>query len=260
MASETIDETDIATEEVLGITITTVVDNETAQPGLSNVWGLSFHVDIQFPGRIEALLLDTSGSAQVFRHNVKALGLEFSNLRALVISHFHHDHFGAIEPALELIQHTDLVAYLPAHHGTLESTLSRANIRRVIADESHIIRSGVATTGALGPQKLKEHGVVFNVESVGLVLLTGCAHPKVQRLLQAAKKAFPGRSVHAVIGGFHISTEEEGRSAGEFFQEEDVRLVSPCHCTKKAAKDAIRKIVGENVYHANGSGTTFTIQ
>jgi 7,8-dihydropterin-6-yl-methyl-4-(beta-D-ribofuranosyl)aminobenzene 5'-phosphate synthase len=252
--------TDAVAEEVLGVTITTIVDNQVAQSGLSNVWGLSLHVNFQFPGRTEALLLDTSGSAQVFRHNVQALGLDFTNLRAIVITHFHHDHFGAIEPALELIQHTDLIAYLPSRHETLESSLSKYGVRRMFAEEAHSIRSGVSTTGALGPKKLKEHGVVVNVESVGLVLLTGCAHPKVGRLLQAAKKVFPGRSVHAVIGGFHLKTEEEGTLVGELFQKERVKLVSPCHCTKKVAKEALRTIVGDDVYRENGSGTTFTIQ
>ncbi|MFX1509153.1 MAG: MBL fold metallo-hydrolase [Promethearchaeota archaeon] len=259
MASETMVAPDAIAEEVLGVTITTVVDNQSAQPGLNHVWGLSLHVNIQFPGRTEALLMDTSGSAQVFRHNAQALNLDFTNLRAIVISHFHHDHFGALQPALELIQHTDLVTYLPAHHDALELTLSQSNIRRIVAEEASIIRSGIATTGALGPKKLKEHGVVINVESVGIVLLTGCAHPKVRRLLQSAKKVFPGRRVHAVIGGFHLKTEEEGVNVGELFVHEDVNLVSPCHCTHKIAKEAIRRTVGDDVYRENGSGTIFSI-
>jgi len=251
--------TETFAEEILGITVTTLVDNTTAKSGLHNVWGLSLHVEVEFPGRREAILFDTSGSAQVFRHNAKALDVDFSNLCAIVISHFHHDHFGAIQPALEMIQHTDLVAYLPTRHDAFEQTLSQGGIHRVFGEEPQMIRSGVSTTGALGPKKLKEHSVVVNVESVGLVMLTGCAHPKVVRLLQAAKKVFPGRPVHGLIGGFHLKTEKEGFALGELLQQENVKLVSPCHCTKKPAKEAIRSIVGDTVYRENGSGTTFTI-
>jgi 7,8-dihydropterin-6-yl-methyl-4-(beta-D-ribofuranosyl)aminobenzene 5'-phosphate synthase len=260
MASEIAQETDAISEEVLSVIVTTLVDNQTAQPDLHSVHGLSLYIEIQFPGRSDAVLLDTSGSAQVFRHNAQALNLDFSNLRALVISHFHHDHFGALAPALELIRHRDLVAFLPANHDAIEQTLSEANIRRQIAEESRLIRSGVTTTGALGPKTLKEQGIVVNVESNGLVLLTGCSHPKVGQMIKAAKKVFPGRPLQAVIGGFHLKTEEEGQAAGELFVKEGIRLVSPCHCTSKEAKAGIRSVVGEAVYRENGSGTTFELR
>jgi 7,8-dihydropterin-6-yl-methyl-4-(beta-D-ribofuranosyl)aminobenzene 5'-phosphate synthase len=256
MASEIAMETGTVEEEVLSVIITTLVDNQIAQPGFSSVHGLSLHIEVGFPGRSDAILLDTSGSAQVFRHNVQALNLEFTNLRALVISHFHHDHFGALAPALELIRQSDLVAYLPANHDAIEDTLREADIERRIAEESRLVRSGVATTGALSSNALKEQGLIVNVESFGLVLLTGCAHPKLEPMIQAAKKVFPGRPLQALIGGFHLKTEEEGMKAGELCLSENVRLVSPCHCTSKDAKIGLRATVGEAVYRENGAGTT----
>jgi 7,8-dihydropterin-6-yl-methyl-4-(beta-D-ribofuranosyl)aminobenzene 5'-phosphate synthase len=260
MSSETAMETEIIEEEVHSVIVTTVVDNQTAKPGFSSVHGLSLHVEVEFPGRSDAILLDTSGSAQVFRHNAQALNLDFSNLRALVISHFHHDHFGALEPALELIRPSDFVVYLPTHHNTVEETLRELGIQRRIAETSKVIRSGVATTGALGAYSLKEQGLVINVESYGLVLLTGCAHPKLEPLMKAAKKVFPGRPMQAIIGGFHLGTKQEGIRVGELFVKEDMRLVSPCHCTSRDAKAEIRSIVGETVYRENGSGTSFVFQ
>ncbi len=149
---------------------------------------------------------------------------------------------------------------MPDHHDKIELTLSNAGVRRVISEEAKLIRSGVSTTGTIGPKNLKEHAVVLNLESVGLVLLTGCSHPKIGRFIQAAKKIFPGRSLHASIGGIHVKTEEEGRVVGELFVKEGVKLVSPCHCITKHAKAAIRKEVGDAIYRENGSGTSFTIQ
>ncbi|MFW9832255.1 MAG: hypothetical protein ACFFD8_10825, partial [Candidatus Thorarchaeota archaeon] len=101
--------------------------------------------------------------------------------------------------------------------------------------------------------------MIMEMESTGLILLTGCAHFKLSHILKAVKKVFMGRPIHAVIGGFHLKTEEEGVIAAELFKKEGVRLVSPCHCTKKPAKEALREILGEAVYRENGSGTTFAI-
>jgi 7,8-dihydropterin-6-yl-methyl-4-(beta-D-ribofuranosyl)aminobenzene 5'-phosphate synthase len=257
---ETLAGTETVADEILGITITTVVDNTTAKTGLHKVWGLSLHVEVELPGRSEAILFDTSGSAQVFRHNAMALNLEFSNLRAIVLSHFHHDHFGAIEPAIEMIGPSDLVAYLPSQHDTVEFTLSKMGVRRVISDTAQLLHPSISTTGALGTKKLKEHSLVLNIANYGLILLTGCAHPGLNRLIKAAKKAYPERPLHAIIGGFHLKTAEDGQAAGELFTREKVNLISPCHCTHAKAKAAIQTQVGDMVYQENGSGTQITIR
>lgn len=260
MVLETLAGTETVADEVLGVTITTIVDNTSAQTGLHKVWGLSLHIEVEFPGRSEAILFDTSGSAQVFRHNAKALNLEFSNLRAIVLSHFHHDHFGAIEPALEMIGPSDIITYLPSQHETLELTLSKIGVRRVISDTPQLLHPSISTTGALGTKKLKEHSLAINIENYGLVLITGCAHPGLNRLIKAAKKIYPVRPLYAIIGGFHLKTAEEGQAAGELFTKEKVSIISPCHCTHAKAKAAIQEVVGDMVYQENGSGTQIVIR
>jgi metal-dependent hydrolase (beta-lactamase superfamily II) len=60
------------------------------------------------------------------------------------------------------------------------------------------------------------------------------------------------------VGGFHISSGNEGIVVGKFLQEIDVELVSPCHCTSIDAKHEIAKIMGKR-YIKNGSGKIISI-
>ncbi len=257
MANEHSETTEELEEEILGIRVTTLVDNEAARADLGKVWGLGFFIEVQYPGRSEGLLFDMGGSSQVFRHNAKALAIDFSKVRAIVISHYHHDHFGALDAALDLVPKTELIIHLPGPHEAIEKTLRNIGVRAITSQEPQKVRDGIRTTGVFQLKEVKEHSLVINTASQGLILITGCAHPKVLQMLKAAKQVFPNRPFHAVIGGFHLKTSDEGREVAMGFVDEGVQIVSPCHCTSKDAKSAIRAIVGEQVYRENGSGTIF---
>ena len=255
MAIEQEDTTEEQEEEILGLQVTTVVDNETARADLGKVWGLGFYIDVLYPGRSEALLFDLGGSSQVFRHNANALDIDFSKVRAIVISHYHNDHFGAIDAALDLVPRTELVIHLPGPHETIEKTLRNMGIRAITVLDPQRVRDGIRTTGIFQSKDLKQHSLVINTVTLGIILIMGCAHPKVLQMLEAAKQVFPNRPVHAVIGGFHLKTSEEGREVAKGLMDEGVQIVSPCHCTSEEAKSAIRAIFGEQGYRENGSGT-----
>ncbi|MFX1563191.1 MAG: MBL fold metallo-hydrolase [Promethearchaeota archaeon] len=258
--TESLEAVEAEAEEVLCITVTTVVDNEVAMKGLGSVWGLSFYIEIEYPSRSEAILFDTGGSSQVFRHNAKKLGLNLAAVQALAFSHFHHDHFGAFETALKMINRSNCVVYIPAPHKAIEETLAKMGVRSIVANDSQAVIYGVRTSGALGPIKLREQGLVINAPEKGLVVITGCAHPGAFNLVKKAKQVFPNRPVFALIGGFHIKTKEDGQKLGKALKKLGLGLVSPCHCTSKDAKQGILEIVGKEVYQQNGSGTKITIQ
>jgi 7,8-dihydropterin-6-yl-methyl-4-(beta-D-ribofuranosyl)aminobenzene 5'-phosphate synthase len=250
---------DAAVEDILGVSITALIDNTLAKPGLGNVWGLSFHVNVHYAGRDDIILFDMGGSPHVFRHNVKALGLDLAETRAVVISHFHTDHYGALETVMEHISSKDCVTYLPASNAEVEELITNADGRFVVADISEVVVSGVSTTSALGTKSLKEHGLVINTAEKGIVLLTGCAHPGIDRLASKARKIFPNRPFHAVIGGFHIRTREEGTEVAQKLAKMDVQFVAPCHCTGEAAKQALREVFSEG-YWDIGTGTVLEIR
>ncbi len=250
---------DAAVEDVLGVTITALIDNTLTKPGLGSIWGLSLHLNIHYAGRDDIILFDLGGSPHVFRHNVKALGLDLAETRAVVISHFHTDHYGALGTAMEHISSKDCVTYLPIGHEDVEDMISSADGRFVIADISEVVGSGISTTSVLGSKSLKEHGLVINTAEKGIVLLTGCAHPGVDRLARKAQKIFPESAFHAIIGGFHLSTREEGTEMAEKLAKMDVQFIAPCHCTGKSAKEALQEVFKES-YWKIGTGSVLEIR
>ena len=66
-----------------------LVDNKTERADCCAEWGLSILIESQG----EKILLDT-GMSPMFAENAKAMGIDLSDVSALVISHGHFDHTG----------------------------------------------------------------------------------------------------------------------------------------------------------------------
>jgi 7,8-dihydropterin-6-yl-methyl-4-(beta-D-ribofuranosyl)aminobenzene 5'-phosphate synthase len=72
---------------------------------------------------------------------------------------------------------------------------------------------------------------------MGLVIVTGCAHPGVVEMVRRAKKAATGE-VALVMGGFHLGGASQGQIEGIIaeFRQLGVQRVAPCHCTGDRAR------------------------
>ena len=67
-------------------------------------------------------------------------------------------------------------------------------------------------------------------------MITGCAHPGVDKLVYAARKV-TGGDVHLVLGGFHLgsaSTSKVRRTISAL-REMGVEKVAPSHCMGEGA-------------------------
>jgi 7,8-dihydropterin-6-yl-methyl-4-(beta-D-ribofuranosyl)aminobenzene 5'-phosphate synthase len=83
-----------------------------------------------------------------------------------------------------------------------------------VVDEARVIGPGVALLPPLprmlfwlGP--VAEQALVINVRGRGLVLITGCGHPEIERILAAAEKVVDA-PIHAVVGGLHLPVHPLG--------------------------------------------------
>jgi len=174
--------------------ITIVYDNE-ANAGLKSGWGFSCLIEAK-----EKILFDTGDDGEKLIYNMKQLNIEPKDIDKVAISHDHWDHNGGLKEFLKLNSNAKVF-----HPKSFSKPTE--------------ISPGIHSTGALG-RLIKEQSLVVNTEKGNLVI-TGCAHPGLAKIINKAKQL---GEVYAVLGGFH------GFSKLEKLQ--GIELIAPCHCTR----------------------------
>jgi 7,8-dihydropterin-6-yl-methyl-4-(beta-D-ribofuranosyl)aminobenzene 5'-phosphate synthase len=174
--------------------ITIIYDNQ-ANEGLKSGWGFSCLVE----GK-EKILFDTGDSGKKLIYNMKQLNVEPKDIGKVAISHNHWDHDGGLKEFLKLSNNAKVF-----HPKSFSKPTE--------------ISPGIHSTGTLGGL-IKEQSLVVNTEK-GNVVITGCAHPGLAKIIDKAKQL---GEVYAVLGGFH------GFSRLEKLQ--GIELIAPCHCTQ----------------------------
>ena len=234
--------------------LTILVDNEVYLEGLGSTWGFSVYVEAEMEGMKKAVLMDTSGSFNTFTYNVSKLRVDLSSVDAIFISHWHGDHCGCLKEVLEMLK-SKIPVYLPSYDRSGVKLIEKLGATPIICSKPKTFLEGFMSTGCLG-RWTKEHSLIIKLESLGFILLTGCAHPGVIKIANHAKRLLENFNLRAVIGGFHISSRKEGKIVGSFMKENKVEVVSPCHCTGEDAKQAIFEVLGRNCARC-GAGRTF---
>ncbi|PCN50206.1 MBL fold metallo-hydrolase [Candidatus Geothermarchaeota archaeon ex4572_27] len=237
--------------EVERLKLVVLVDNSADPSGRClSAWGLSIYVEAD--GR--RILFDTGPSPRILRHNAEALGINISEIDAVVISHAHGDHIGGLDLILRL--NPNVTVYVPEHSG-LDRHLSKPGFVKISG--TTVIFPGVAVIGELyGPPY--EQALAINVRGRGLVVLVGCSHPGVDNIVRKAI-ADLGLPVYAVVGGFHLWGASEARVqaiADSLAGELGVRRISPLHCSGAAITEALKMRYPER-YLGLRLGSTFVL-
>jgi len=190
--------------------ITVVYDSEVLREGLKAGWGFSCLID-------KDILFDTGGDGVALLDNMKKLGIDPSDIESVVLSHGHGDHTGGLFELLE--ENQDLSVYIPAQLSRALKSQIPTKTRLIEVREPMQIRKEVFTTGELGTF-IKEQSLVY-LNRRGALVITGCSHPGLGTILNAASKF---GEIYGVIGGFH------GFSDLDLLK--DIKVISPCHCTQ----------------------------
>ena len=216
-------------------TISILYDNH-AQGGLRPGWGFSAWIS----AGDESVLFDTGADKLVFEQNARALGCNLSTLGALVLSHEHCDHIGAVSA----VTRKGLRLYVPAAFARRFAGQRRGGVQVVAVRRPEQICPGVKSTGQFG-RKIREQALIVD-GAEGPVLITGCAHAGIVTVANLATRLV-GRPLALILGGFHLYRHDEAevRYVAEQLLRLGVVRIAPCHCTGDGATAILRDAYGE---------------
>ncbi|MDD4357125.1 MAG: MBL fold metallo-hydrolase [Smithellaceae bacterium] len=230
--------------------ITVICDNYTTREDLEASWG--FACLIAHGGK--NILFDTGSDGVVLSHNMARLGIEPASIDLLMISHQHWDHVGGIYAILSARR--DLRVFVPRSFSVhFQEDMKRYGARIIDVDGADEILPGLFTTGELdGP--VKEQAALVQTEA-GTVVITGCAHPGIVRIVETAKKILPKDDIALVMGGFHLlhNRDDEILNITERFKTLGVRYAAASHCSGERARKLFSRQYGDH-FIALGAGST----
>jgi len=209
-------------------------------------------------GAVETtILFDTGGDGGILLANMRACGIEAAEIDAVVLSHNHFDHTGGLGAFLEANSH--VTVYLPkVFPEAFKQHVRKAGATVVKTDAPRKVCTGAWTTGVLG-RGIPEQGLYLKGRR-GLVVMTGCAHPGIVRIVEAAT-AHAGVKPDTVMGGFHLAgaSQRDVRSVIDALKQLGVVHMAPCHCSGDETRRWMKEAFG-NDYLPAGTGADLTFQ
>ena len=248
-------------------------------------WG--FSALIEYGGK--RILFDTGNNADIFAHNVEAKGVDLTKLDFAVVSHRHGDHTSGLNHLLKV--NPTVKIYAPQENfGVFGAALPGTFYRRDEAlppemryfdgkapDTLHFGSPWptanfvwVTKTAEIAPGMMLillngTWGVDLEVKEIslaldtpdGIVLIVGCSHPTIERIVEAAKTA-TNKPIHLVLGGTHLlpAKDDQIRDIAASLRDKwEVRYIAPVHCTGEPAFAILKESFGDRYVYA-GLGTT----
>ena len=267
--------------------ITILYDAFGRDPSMKKDWGFSALVEIGG----KRILFDTGDDREIFAANARAKGVDFKTLDFVVVSHRHSDHIAGLSHVLAV--NPDVKIFAPKENfGIFGSSLPSSFYRKneslpaemryfdgqppevmefgkawqtahfELIDKTTEVAPGVwliaLVSDVPGTLELKELSLAINTPD-GIVLIVGCSHPGIERIVEAASAINP--KIHYVVGGFHLLAAPDdviAKVTGALKDRWRIENIAPGHCTGEPTFDALRKAFGEHYVYA-GLGTVLQV-
>ena len=267
--------------------ITILYDAFGTDAAIKKDWGFSALVEIS--GR--RILFDTGNDPDIFAANVKAKNIDLTSIDFVVLSHRHSDHMAGLNHVLSVNPTVKIYApkegfgifgsSLPSSFYRKDEALPpemryyggkppevmkfgmawpRANIELV--DKTTEIAPNITLLALVsdvpGTKELKELSLAVNTAD-GVVLVVGCSHPGIEKIVEAATAINP--KIRLIAGGFHLVVAPDEVIAKAVAMLKDtfkVESIAPGHCTGEPTFAALKQAYGDRYLYA-GIGTSLPL-
>jgi 7,8-dihydropterin-6-yl-methyl-4-(beta-D-ribofuranosyl)aminobenzene 5'-phosphate synthase len=220
--------------------ITVVFNNVPQRQELTPGWGFSCLIE----GLGKAILFDTGADGPMLLANMHHLGLSPKSVGAIVLSHIHADHTGGLDAFIAA--HSDVEIWLPAKFpASFQRAMAERGARVRPVHEGGRLFANAFSTGPMGAT-LIEQALILDIAQ-GLVVITGCAHPGIDRIAEEAIR-LTRKKIHLLMGGFHLAGKDLREIEGIIDQLKalGVEKVAPSHCTGELAIALFRQRWGKD--------------
>ena len=214
-------------------------------------------------------ILFDMGCSDAFMLNAEKMGIDLTRVDIIVLSHGHDDHTKGLKyyrdwkKEITLVAHPDCFNRKEDETGLfIGSPLSKEELMEKctlqLSDKPVKISENIYFLGEIPvaydfekrkpigktiirnrkeDDFLKDDSAMVYKSSEGLFIITGCSHSGICNIIEYAKKVCGDDRVLGVIGGFHLfERDEQLFSTIEYFKDNSLRLLYPCHCVSLEAK------------------------
>lgn len=242
----------------------TVLTDNCAGAGFLAEHGLSYLINYEG----QKILFDT-GHTDVFLKNAAKLEIDIHNeVNTIVLSHGHWDHGDGLSflEGKRLITHP--ITFMERFRGNDNSFIGLDLTKDELADrfnlmltkEPYKISDNIFFLGEIPrltdfeskttpfvdknnkPDFVPDDSAICIVQNDELIVVSGCAHSGICNIILHAQKVSDVSKIKAVIGGFHLKTDnKQTKETIRFFKNQNIENVFPSHCTELDALVAFRR-------------------
>jgi len=246
-------------------------------PKLIMDWG--YAALIEYNGK--RILFDAGRDPAILENNVKALGIDLTNLDAVIFSHRHFDHTVGAEYVYKVNPNVKVYSAKDPHFGG-------AILPKWFSKKEESLPIEMRYFGGNPPDKIPLHNYLpyenitwikkvteifpgfflvpnksFVGEEISLhiktqegqIVITGCAHPGIETILESSKDIDP--RIQYVIGGLHwipLNREEIEKLTASLHDKWKAEWVASAHCTGELGTATLMRVFGDRYVYA-GLGT-----